>query len=189
LLGRLAVKDALRLFLKSQHGLELSPTDIEISTDEHGRPIVGKKLMEKLGCRLSISIAHSGWVALAIAGNCGDHRGVGIDVELLGGSHEGLEEIAFTPEERTHLSAVPLSRRKEWLLRVWCSKEAMAKALGRGMIGNPRNLFIQDVDVKTGTITGRIAGELAQKLGNYVDKPLIAHTGCDDTMVFASSFV
>jgi hypothetical protein len=49
---------------------------------------------------------------------------VGIDVEPLNRNHEGLEEIAFTAEEGTHLSAVPLSRKKEWLLRLWCSKEA-----------------------------------------------------------------
>jgi phosphopantetheine--protein transferase-like protein len=114
---------------------------------------------------------------------------VGIDVEPLNRNHEGLEEIAFTAEEGTHLSAVPLSRKKEWLLRLWCSKEAVAKALGRGMVGNPRNLFVQDVDVKTGSVTVRIAGELAQKLSDYADKSFTAYTGSDETVVFATSLV
>jgi hypothetical protein len=57
------------------------------------------------------------------------------------------------------------------------------------MVGNPRNLFIQDVDVETGSVIVRIAGELAQKLGDYADKSLIAYTGCDGALVFATSFV
>ena len=189
LLGRLAAKDAARLFLKEKYGMQFCPADIEIFSDEYGRPLVGGDLINELGCQLSISIAHWGEGSAAIAGELIGHEGVGIDVEPLERSHEGLEEIAFTAEEGTHLSAVPLSRRKEWLLRLWCSKEAVAKALGRGMVGNPRNLFIEDVDVETGSVTVRIAGELAQKLSGYADKSLIAYTGCDETLVFATSLV
>jgi phosphopantetheine--protein transferase-like protein len=189
LLGRLVAKDAVRLFLKEKYGIKSCPADIEIFSDEYGRPIVRGDLVNELGCQLSISIAHWGEGSAALAGECTGHEGVGIDAEPLGRSHEGLEEIAFTAEEGTHLSAVPLSRRKEWLLRLWCSKEAVAKALGRGMVGNPRNLLIQDVDVETGSVTVRIAGELAQKLSDYADKSLIAYTGCDEALVFATSLV
>jgi phosphopantetheine--protein transferase-like protein len=189
LLGRLVAKDAVRLFLKERYGMKSCPADIEIFSDEYGRPLVGGDLINELGCQLSISIAHWGEGSAAVAGECTGHEGVGIDVEPLERSHEGLEEIAFTAEEGTHLSAVPISRRKEWLLRLWCSKEAVAKALGRGMVGNPRNLFIQDVDVETGSVTVSIAGELAQKLNNSADKSLTAHTGCDETVVFATSLV
>ncbi len=179
----------MRLFLKEKHGIESCPADIEIFSDEYGRPIVGGDLINELGCQPSISIAHWGKGSAAVAGECAGHEGVGIDVEPLERSHEGLEEIAFTAEEGTHFSGVPPSRRKEWLLRFWCSKEAVAKALGRGMVGNPRNLFIQDVDVETGSVTVRIAGELAQKLSDYADKSLTAYTGSDETVVFATSLV
>jgi phosphopantetheine--protein transferase-like protein len=189
LLGRLVAKDAVRLFLKEKYGMKSCPADIEIFNDEYGRPIVEGDLINELGCRLSISIVHWGKGSAAVAGECAGHEGVGIDVELLERSQEGLEEIAFTAEERTHLSAVPLSRRKEWLLRLWCSKEAVAKALGRGMVGNPRNLVVQDVDVETSSVTVRIAGELAQKLSDYADKSLTAYTGSDETVVFATSLV
>jgi hypothetical protein len=57
------------------------------------------------------------------------------------------------------------------------------------MVGNPRNLFVQDVDVKTGSVTVRIAGELAQKLSDYADKSFTAYTGSDETVVFATSLV
>jgi phosphopantetheine--protein transferase-like protein len=189
LLGRLVGKDAVRLFLREKYGMKSCPADIEIFNDEYGRPVVGGDLINELDCRLSISIAHWGKGSAAVAGECAGHEGVGIDVEPLNRNHEGLEEIAFTAEEGTHLSAVPLSRKKEWLLRLWCSKEAVAKALGRGMVGNPRNLFVQDVDVKTGSVTVRIAGELAQKLSDYADKSFTAYTGSDETVVFATSLV
>lgn len=189
LLGRLAAKDAVRLFLKSQHGLELSPTDIEISTDEHGRPIVSKKLMDKLGFRLFMSIAHSGWIALAIAGDCGDYRGVGVDLERVGQNLGSLGRIALTQKERLLFSPVPASRRNEWVLRLWCAKEAVAKALGRGMVGGPLSLEVQNLEEDVGRVDVVLAGELARHLPAYANTVLTAYTGREGAYVFASSLI
>lgn len=188
LLGRLAAKDAVRLFLKERYRLELSPADIEIVTDEHGRPMIGGELLEKLGCRLSLSIAHSGGVAAAVAGECGNHRGVGIDVEHIGRSRAGLERVALTAEEQVLLSTIPASRREEWLLRLWCAKEAVAKALGRGM-GSPLNLIVQELKVETGRVDVELAGELARQFPDSAGMLFTSCTGCEGDLVFASSLV
>ncbi len=187
--GRIAAKDAVRLLLKHRYHLEACYGDIEISSNKYGQPVVCGKLVAELNSRLCLSISHSGKMAAAVAGEHPDHEGVGIDVEPLEQSHEGLEEIAFTPGERTRLSEVPVSRREEWLLRLWCAKEAVAKVLGRGFMGNSRNLVVEDVDVESGQVSLRVAGQLARKLSDYADRSLTAYTGCDGVLVCATSFV
>ncbi|MFN3532488.1 MAG: acyltransferase domain-containing protein [Candidatus Brocadia sp.] len=189
LLGRLAAKDAVRLFLKDQYQLKVNPADIEITTDEHGRPMVGGELIEKLGCRLTLSITHSGGSAAAVVGRCGDHLGVGIDMERVGQGHEELERVTLSAQERALLSAVPLSERGEWLIRCWCAKEAIAKALGRGMLGWPLNLIIHKLEVETGKVSLTLAGELVRHLPDHANKIFTAYTGCEGEHIFAISLV
>lgn len=190
LAGRLTAKDAVRLLLKDLYQMEACPADIEISANEHGQPAVSGELVAKLGCRLYLSIAHSDEAAVAVVGDCGKGlRGIGIDIERLDRNHKGLEEAGFTADERSLFDDVPASEREEWLLRLWCAKEALAKALGQGMMGNPLNIVVQDVDVGTGRVNLKIAGQLARKLTDYVDGAFTAYTGCDENLVFAISLV
>lgn len=192
LLGRFAAKDAVRLFLKSQHALEICPADIEIITGKHGQPVVVGEPIEKVGSRLSISIAHSGWVALAIAGDCGDYRGVGgvgVDVERVDQNLDNVARIALTQKERLLLSPVPASRRNEWLLRLWCAKEAVAKALGRGMASGPLSLEVQNIEENVGNVDIMLVGEVARQLPGYADMALPAYTGREGAYVFASSLI
>ena len=55
---------------------------------------------------------------------------------------EGFESVAFTPEEHSLLSSLDAPT-EEWFLRLWCAKEAVAKATGRGLVGGPGGLKIQ----------------------------------------------
>jgi len=84
LLGRLCVKRAVGVLVRRHNGRQLAPSDIEILTNEYGRPFVCEDLVEKLDYPLSVSIAHSEGVAVAIAGECDDLQSVGIDVEPVG---------------------------------------------------------------------------------------------------------
>lgn len=189
LFGRLVAKDAVRLFLKDQYRLKVSPADIEITADEHGRPFVGEELIGKSGYRLTISITHSGGSAVAVVGKCGDHLGVGIDMEQVGRNHEGLERVTLSAQEQALLSAVPLSKREEWFLRCWCAKEAVTKALGRGMMGGPLNLIIHTIAVETGEISLTLTGDLVKQLPDYANKIFTACTRYEDDSVFAISLV
>lgn len=189
LLGRLAAKDAVRVFLKDRYQLALCPADIDIVTNEHGQPSVSEELLERLGCCISLSIAHAGGVAVAIAGDPGDHRGVGIDVEPLDRNHEGLEGVTLTQEEQRKLATIAAGERDEWLLRLWCAKEAVGKALGRGMLGAPLHLIVHDLDPATGRVGVALAGELAKQLPALAGSVLTAHTGCENGFVYASALV
>lgn len=189
LLGRLVAKDAVRLFLKDHYQLKVSPVDIEITKDEHGRPIVGGELIGKLGCRLTLSITHSGESAVAVVGKCDNHLGVGIDMERVSQGHEELERATLSAKEQALLFAVLLSERGEWLLRCWCAKEAVAKALGRGMLGSPLNLIIQKLEVETGKISLTLDGELVRHLPDHTNKIFTAYTRREGKHIFAISLV
>jgi phosphopantetheine--protein transferase-like protein len=190
LLGRMAAKDAVRFLLKERYQIEACPADIEILTDEHGRPVVSGQLIDNSGRRLSLSIAHSDGTAVAAVGEIEDaRRGLGIDLERLDKNHEAIEEVAFTPDELSLLASFQPAERSHYLLRFWCAKEALAKALGRGMMGNPLNLQVKDVCGKTGRLHLTIAGQLLQEFPDYVGRSFPVHTVCDETTVYAVSLV
>lgn len=189
LFGRLVAKDATRLFLKDQYRLKVNPTDIEITKDKYGRPMVDGEIIEKLDCRLILSITHSGESAVAVVGKCDGHLGVGIDMERVGWNHKGLERVTLSAQEQTLLSALPISKREDWLLRLWCAKEAVSKALGRGMIGGPLNLIVQKIEAVTCEVSLTLTGELAQQLIDYKAMDFIAYTRRDDDFIFAISVV
>jgi malonyl CoA-acyl carrier protein transacylase/phosphopantetheinyl transferase len=189
LFGRLAAKEAVCLFLKERSQLLFGPADIEIVTDNHGRPSVAEDLMQRLGCRVSISIAHAGGVAAAVAGECGDQRGVGIDLEPMGRRHEGLERAAFTATEQALLAALPEAMREEWLLRLWCAKEAVGKALGRGMAAGPCTLVVEELEVESGRLIVGLRGEMVEQLPTLVGRSFETHSGREGDLIFASALV
>ena len=83
LLGRVAAKDAIRLFLKEHYGMELYPADIEIAQDRYGQPLVRGAWTEELEHVPVISLSHSDGIAVAVAGDDGQCRGIGVDIEPL----------------------------------------------------------------------------------------------------------
>jgi phosphopantetheinyl transferase len=101
----------------------------------------------------------------------------------------GFESVAFTSVERTILSALDASLREEWTSRLWCAKEAVAKALGRGMAGGPRELEIQNLDLSTGLVNVELSKELITELPHLAGRNIAAHTAREGTFVFASSII
>ncbi|HEY0385474.1 MAG TPA: polyketide synthase dehydratase domain-containing protein, partial [Pyrinomonadaceae bacterium] len=186
--GRAAAKDAVRLFLKNRYGLQLCPADIEIVQDEYGRPLAQGDWTKELACLPVISLAHAGEVALALAGDGAQCDGVGVDVEPLGRVREGFESVAFTHEERGLLDAQDDSLREEHILRLWCAKEAIAKALGRGMIGGPGGLTAKHFEAHTGIVTMALSGEMAKQFNELGDMRLTAYTAREGNLIVASSF-
>ena len=188
--GRMAAKDAVYLFLKDRHQVEVRPKDILISPDEHGKPVVSGQQVEKLGCRLCLSIAHCDMTAVAVVGQKGKAwQEIGVDIERIDRNHEGLDEGGFTKGEIGLLTNILHPQRTQWLLRFWCAKEAVAKALGRGMMGSSFNLVISNVDFETGRINLTIAGQLAAELPGQTGRTFAAYTGCDEHLVFATSTI
>jgi phosphopantetheine--protein transferase-like protein len=146
LLGRVVAKDAVRAFLKERYGMELGPADVEITSDEYGRPIPTGIWAKQVECIPSLSLAHTEGMALAIAGHSDGSLHVGIDVERIRPLEKEFETAAFTPHELDLLNAFNDPERQQWLLRFWCAKEALAKALGRVLPTAPLNFEVEELD-------------------------------------------
>jgi malonyl CoA-acyl carrier protein transacylase/phosphopantetheinyl transferase len=139
LFSRIAAKDCIRALWEEKTGERLFPTDIEIAADEHGRPVARHR--GGLGQMPNISLAHSGGLSAAMANfDCP----VGIDVEQIAPRGPEFEQIAFDQQERELLDRFG-EHRDEGIARFWCAKEAVAKALGRGLVEGPQTLVVRGI--------------------------------------------
>jgi 4'-phosphopantetheinyl transferase len=108
--------------------LGVSPADVVLETSEHGRPALTGSHRDVL----SFNWSHSHDQALiAVA------RGVlpGVDLERMR-AHPKAVPIArryFSPDETAALEALPPEQRDRAFLELWTAKEAVLKALGRGL--------------------------------------------------------
>ncbi|HEX3873928.1 MAG TPA: 4'-phosphopantetheinyl transferase superfamily protein [Solirubrobacteraceae bacterium] len=66
------------------------------------------------------------------------HAPVGVDLERLGSVDRPFAESIATPAERVELAGRPDP--DSWVADLWCSKEALAKALGDAVLYDPRRL-------------------------------------------------
>jgi 4'-phosphopantetheinyl transferase len=113
----IVARAALRIVLAGHLGLH--PSDIEFGSGPHGKP-------ELIGTGPRFNLSHSGDLALiALAENAE----VGIDVERTSRRSQAVERT-LTEGERATLNEAD---RHTGLLRIWCRKEALAKALGGGL--------------------------------------------------------
>jgi phosphopantetheinyl transferase len=183
LMGRVAAKDAVRLHLLATRGLRVFSADIEIVADRFGRPEPAGALLARLGAALSVSIAHTDGIAMALAAE--PPRGIGIDIERLDRRRGDYERAAFNDEERALLGAAADATRPERALRLWCAKEAVAKAIGRGMMGSPLNLERRGGDPGFERVDLGVTGSLARELPHLVDHPVAAFVARHANLIVA----
>jgi phosphopantetheinyl transferase len=88
---------------------------------------------------------------------------VGIDVEPITERSTDFERLAFAADERAWLDQVADagSGRAEWVARLWCAKEAIAKATGYGLLGGPAAVSVVGVDAASGAVSVALGLELA----------------------------
>ncbi|HEY6423213.1 MAG TPA: 4'-phosphopantetheinyl transferase superfamily protein, partial [Pseudonocardiaceae bacterium] len=141
LLGRIAVKDAVRNWLWDSGAGPVFPIEITVSNDASGRP----RVAGPFAAAPEVSLAHTGSLAAALVG---DPPGVGIDIEQVTGRDDLTVAAILTDTERGLLDALgsPDSTRSSWVTRFWAAKEAVAKAAGAGLGGRPHRFAVQRVD-------------------------------------------
>jgi acyl transferase domain-containing protein/phosphopantetheinyl transferase len=141
LMGRIAVKDAVRQSLWDAGAGPIYPVEITVGNDESGRPFVAGPFTVPP----AVSLAHSGPLAVALVGHDGESPGV--DIELVKARNAETEAAIMTETERELLDDVcgqspdPRTARASWLTRFWTAKEAAAKAEGTGL-GGRKDLFM-----------------------------------------------
>jgi 4'-phosphopantetheinyl transferase len=139
----LAARGALRTLLGERLGV--APAAVELIRGPHGKPRL-------LGAKLQFNLSHAGDLAVvALAG-----VEVGVDVERLARSSRAVERT-LTPGERAALGA---DDRHVQVMRVWCRKEALAKARGTGLgwaperfdTSAPGDYWLSDLPVADGYV-------------------------------------
>ncbi|WP_278315188.1 beta-ketoacyl synthase N-terminal-like domain-containing protein [Lolliginicoccus levis] len=140
LLGRIAAKDAIRQLLWQTEDAGIFPQEIEIGNAGSGAPFAigthGRSLPP-----LAVSIAHCAelGVAIAASGPCG------IDVEEVLERDATTENAALTDRELELLDVLAGSEANDralWFTRFWTAKEAVAKKLGTGLDGAPKQFEV-----------------------------------------------
>jgi phosphopantetheinyl transferase len=186
LLGRAAAKDAVRRLVEEHAGVQLAPADIEIQPDPYGRPLAVGPFAARLGIQPALSISHSHGTAVALATL---HPGqlVGIDLENLSRRREDFEAIAFGPDERAMLAAMPLESRQEWALRMWCAKESVAKALGRGFSAGIQAFHIGSAETGSGIVRLELRDQALEYFPRLRGIPIKAYTGREKDYVFSTT--
>jgi phosphopantetheinyl transferase len=151
LLGRAVAKDALCRVIARHTSTRLSPRDVEIVPDAYGCPHARGAWRRQLAVEPIVSIAHSEGTAVALAA-LGPEWLAGIDLESVDHRRQDFESVAFSAPERALLARLEPELRPEWALRMWCAKEALAKALGRGLSAGLLSFQIPQLETGTGKV-------------------------------------
>ncbi|HEV3215448.1 MAG TPA: beta-ketoacyl synthase N-terminal-like domain-containing protein [Vicinamibacterales bacterium] len=155
LLGRIAAKDAVRDHLQRHFHLSLRPADVEILPEPSGRPIVTGSWTGQVPRVPLVSISHVDGAAVAVLTDGEGISGVGIDLERYGRMKPGMENVAFGAREREMLESLDGDERQAWALRLWCAKEASAKATGCDVNPVSEGLAVERIHRERGTVVMR----------------------------------
>jgi phosphopantetheine--protein transferase-like protein len=133
LLGRIAAKDAARVWMAQRTNSEmLHPAAFTINNDPSGQPFVaGVPSRTPVPC---ISLAHTEDRAVAIA----HHERVGIDIEKIAQRQPEFLNAFTTQQERVMLGGVSPLERDAFITSLWCAKEAVGKCMGTGVHRAPQ---------------------------------------------------
>nr|WP_234439136.1 4'-phosphopantetheinyl transferase superfamily protein [Streptomyces sp. NRRL B-3229] len=149
LLGRIAVKDAVRRWLWDHGEGPVFPAEIRVRNDESGRPRV-TGLHGRTLPALDVSLAHRAEAGVAIVRprTTGPGPGPGIDIEEVAERDAATLSTALGGGELALLrerSAVTGEPEALWFTRFWAAKEAVVKAEGTGFGGRPRDFAVVEV--------------------------------------------
>ena len=154
LFGRVAAKEAVRRYLKEFHQARWSDADIQIWRDDFGKPHALGAWGDYLAEKLDIAIAHTSQFVIALAAA---NARVGVDVEFaLRDLTKEFAEGVFTADELD--LAANAANAAQAIIRFWCAKEAVSKALGTGIRYSPREMRVSDFQPDSGTVTVRLEG-------------------------------
>lgn len=185
LFGRIAAKEAVRRFMDENYQARWSSADIQIWADDQGKPHALGAWADFLSVRLDLAISHTrDFVVAVVASNAR----VGIDVERANRDlSEEFTNGVFTPAELE--MARESSSAQVTLIRFWCAKEAVSKALGTGIRYSPKELFAEFYDPAEGEISVSLGGQWLDAFKAFKGRPVKVKTAIVKGHVIASCFV
>jgi phosphopantetheine--protein transferase-like protein len=169
LYGRIAAKEAVRRYLRDNYQARWSNADVDIYKDESGKPKATGEWKDSLTVKLDIAIAHTARFIIAIAAA---NAKVGVDVEST--QRDLSDEFAagaFTDAERD--LAASASQSSQALIRFWCAKESVSKALGTGLRYSPKDMNVTEYQPDTGRITIRLSGSWVEAFSIFKGRDIV----------------
>ena len=186
LFGRIAAKEAVRRFLQENYQARWCPADVQIWRDDSGKPHpIGRWKDDHLTASIDLAIAHTAqFVVAVVAANAR----VGVDVESR--DRELSEEFThgvFLPEELE--LAVRAVNAPSAVIRFWCAKEAVSKALGTGIRYSPRELVVESFQAETGEMAVSLTGQWLEPFKQFRGRPIPVASTVVKGHVLASCFI
>jgi phosphopantetheine--protein transferase-like protein len=183
LLGRATAKESVRRYLQKYLLSHWTSADIQIWADDAGKPnAIGPWRDILRASSLDISIAHTSKLIVSAAAA---NARIGIDIETIGRDlSEDFSNGVFTPEEMER--AAKMRESPVALLKFWCAKEAISKALGTGIRYSPRDLHIVDVDEEKGCVYIELLGQWLDMFKQFKGRKNIVYTSVYAGHAFAS---
>jgi 4'-phosphopantetheinyl transferase len=151
-----AGRTALRNLLGSYLGEE--PARLRFEYGPYGKPALtagaGPPTRAAGSVRFNLSHCEESAVCAVVRG-----AEVGVDLERVRGfpSMEAVAASVFSPEERAAMERAPPEQRAAAFFRCWTCKEALLKAVGSGLSGDP-GAWVVDVDAAGGARVLRAGG-------------------------------
>ena len=173
LFGRVAAKEAVRRFMKVYHQARWSDADIQIWPDDSGKPHALGAWGDRLSTKLDVAIAHTSQFVIAVAAA---NARVGVDVESA--NRDLSQEFSlgvFTPDE-LELAADAVNA-AQTLIKFWCAKEAVSKALGTGIRYSPKEMIVRDYRASSGTVAVRLEGAWVEAFKNFRGRDITVTVG------------
>ncbi|MFJ3950909.1 beta-ketoacyl synthase N-terminal-like domain-containing protein [Streptomyces libani] len=177
LLGRIAVKDAVRQWLWDHGEGPVFPAEIRVSNEASGRPRVSG-LHGRALPGLDVTLAHRAEAAVALVRPCAPYGqpGPGIDVEEVTERPAQTLTAALGPAELALLTARCTATGEPevlWFTRFWAAKEAVSKAEGTGLQGRPKRFTVvaAQPDELLVDVDGRRYPVHCRRIGNPADLP------------------
>ncbi|MGN0846601.1 MAG: 4'-phosphopantetheinyl transferase superfamily protein [Kiritimatiellia bacterium] len=186
LFGRIAAKEAVRRFLQDNYQARWCPADVQIWRDDSGKPHpLGRWKDDHLTTSIDLAIAHTAQFVVAVVAS---NARVGVDVESRDRDlSEEFTRGVFTPEELE--LAVRAVNAPSAVIRFWCAKEAVSKALGTGIRYSPRELIVDSFQAETGEMTVRLTGQWLEPFKQFTGRAISVSSTVVKGHVLASCFI
>ena len=185
LFGRVAAKEAVRRFMKRHYQARWSDADVRIWADDSGKPHALGAWNDFLSTKLDIAIAHTAQFVVAIVAA---NARVGVDVEsVMRDLSEEFTTGVFTPEELE--LAAQAANASHAIIKFWCAKEAVSKALGTGIRYSPKEMVVTGFMADTGALTVRLEGAWIEAFKNFNGRNINVTVGLVRDHALASCFI
>lgn len=185
LFGRVVAKEAVRRFLKNFYQARWSSADVGIWPNDYGKPVALGAWNDYLSAKLDVSIAHTSRFLVAIAAA---NARVGVDVESV--KRDLSDEFAagvFNPEELE--LAAQAADASLVVIKFWCAKEAVSKALGTGIRYSPKEMVVSGYDADAGTVTVKLEGAWVEAFKNLKGRDIVVTVKTVREFALASCFI